>query len=62
MYSDMAKKDGLCPLRSIPMMVRGKTVGVINNYTSPPHMFTGKEVTLLQAIANQAAMPSSIRP
>jgi len=58
----MAKKDGLCPLRSIPMMVRGKTVGVINSYTSPPHMFTGKEVTLFQAIADLAAMPSSIRP
>ncbi|HEX4968311.1 MAG TPA: GAF domain-containing protein [Nitrospiraceae bacterium] len=49
-------------MRSIPMMVRGKTVGVINNYTSLPHRFTGEDVTLLQAIADLAAMPSSIRP
>jgi GAF domain-containing protein len=59
MYSDMAKKEGLCSLLSIPMMVRvkaDKAVGVINSYTSVPHVFTGEEVKLLQAIAKQAAI------
>jgi len=55
MYPDMAKKEGLCSLLSIPMMIREKAVGVINSYTSTPHMFTTDEVKLMQAIANQAA-------
>jgi signal transduction protein with GAF and PtsI domain len=56
MYPDMAKKEGLCSLLSVPMMVRDKALGVINSYTSVPHVFTGEEVRLLQAIANQAAV------
>ena len=56
MYPDMAKKEGLCSLLSVPMMVREKAVGVINSYTSVPHAFTSEEVKLLQAIANQAAI------
>ncbi|HJU03501.1 MAG TPA: GAF domain-containing protein [Nitrospiraceae bacterium] len=56
MYPDMAKKEGLCSLLSVPMMVRDKVVGVINSYTSQPHVFTGEEVKLMQAIANQAAI------
>ena len=56
MYPDMAKKEGLSSLLSVPMMVREKAVGVINSYTSVPHAFTSEEVKLLQAIANQAAI------
>ena len=56
MYPDMAKKEGLCSLLSVPMMVREKALGVINSYTSAPHVFTGEEIKLLQAIANQAAI------
>ena len=56
LYPDMAKREGLCSLLSVPMMVREKALGVINSYTSVPHVFTGEEVKLLQAIANQAAV------
>ncbi len=56
MYPDMAKREGLCSLLSVPMMVRDKALGVINSYTSAPHVFTSEEVKLLQAIANQAAI------
>jgi signal transduction protein with GAF and PtsI domain len=55
-YPDMAIKEGLCSLLCVPMMIREKTVGVINSYTSIPHTFTTEEVRLLQAIANQAAI------
>ena len=50
------KKEELCSLLSVSMMVRDKAVGVINSYPSVPHVFTGEEVKLLQAIANQAAI------
>lgn len=56
MYPDMARKEGLCSLLCVPMMMRDKAVGVINSYTSVPHAFTSEEVKLLQAIANQAAI------
>ena len=56
MYPDMAKKEGLCSMVSVPMLVREKAMGVINSYTSVPHIFTTEEVKLLQAIANQAAI------
>lgn len=56
MYPEMAKKEGLCSLLSVPMLIRDKAVGVINSYTSAPHAFTQEEVKLMQAIANQAAI------
>ncbi len=56
MYPDMARKEGLCSLLCVPMLVRDKAIGVINTYTSRPHTFTPEEVKLMQAIANQAAI------
>ena len=56
MYPEMARKEGLCSLLSVPMLVRDKAVGVINSYTSVPHPFSQEEVKLMQAIANQAAI------
>jgi len=56
MYPEIAKKEGLCSLLSVPMMIRDKAVGVINSYTSVPHSFTHEEVKVMQAIANQAAI------
>ncbi|MEC4687437.1 MAG: GAF and ANTAR domain-containing protein [Nitrospirota bacterium] len=56
MYPEIARKEGLCSLLSIPMMIRDKAVGVINSYTSMPHAFTGEEVKLMQTVANQAAI------
>ncbi|HEV8540224.1 MAG TPA: GAF and ANTAR domain-containing protein [Nitrospiraceae bacterium] len=56
MYPEIAKKEGLCSLLSVPMMIRDQAVGVINSYTSVPHAFTAEEVKVLQAIANQATI------
>ena len=52
----LARKEGLCSLLSVPMMVRGKMVGVINCYTSYPHHFTDTEEAVLTTVANQAAI------
>jgi len=53
---DIAKKEGLCSLASIPMAVKGKVIGVLNCYTSKKHKFTKSELDLLTALANQAAI------
>jgi signal transduction protein with GAF and PtsI domain len=55
-YQDLAKREGLCSLLSVPMMVKEKAIGVINSYTSTLHKFVPEEIKILQAIANQAAV------
>ncbi len=56
MFPDIAKKEGLCSLLSVPMLNRNEVVGVINSYTSEPHVYTPEEIKVMQAIANQAAI------
>ncbi|MDD5495567.1 MAG: GAF and ANTAR domain-containing protein [Candidatus Omnitrophica bacterium] len=53
---DIAKKEGLKSLLSVPLAVKGRVIGVLNNYTSHPHKFIKSEVELLTTVANQAAI------
>lgn len=53
---DMAIKEGLFSLASVPMAVKGRVIGVLNCYTSRKHEFTSHELGLLAALANQAAV------
>ena len=53
---DIAKKEGLCSLASVPLAVKGRVIGVLNCYTSKKHKFTKHELDVLAALANQAAV------
>ncbi len=53
---DVAKKEGLCSLASVPLAVKGRVIGVLNCYTSKKHKFTKPELDVLTALANQAAV------
>ncbi|MDD5166088.1 MAG: GAF and ANTAR domain-containing protein [Candidatus Omnitrophica bacterium] len=53
---DIAKKEGLCSLASVPLTVKGRVIGVLNCYTSKKHVFTKPELNVLTALANQAAV------
>jgi signal transduction protein with GAF and PtsI domain len=53
---EVAVKENLCSLLSMPMSTKGRVLGVINCYTSFPHEFTREETTTLATVANQAAM------
>lgn len=53
---DIAKKEGLCSLASVPLAVKGRVIGVLNCYTCKKHKFTKPELNLLAALANQAAI------
>ncbi len=53
---DIAVKEGLCSLISVPMAVKGRLIGVLNCYTSKKHKFTKPELDVLTALANQAAV------
>jgi signal transduction protein with GAF and PtsI domain len=53
---DLARKEGLVSMLSVPMCVREKVIGVINCYTSFPHKFTKSEVEVFTTVAHQAAI------
>jgi signal transduction protein with GAF and PtsI domain len=55
-YKDIAKREGLRSLLSVPLSVKGRVIGVLNNYTSRPHKFTAEEIDILTSVANQAAI------
>ncbi len=55
-YHDIAKKENLVSLLSVPMSIKGKVLGVINSYYSTLHDYTEKEIDLLTSIANIAAL------
>jgi signal transduction protein with GAF and PtsI domain len=56
MYPEVAKKEGIVSLLSVPMLIKDRVIGVINSYTKNEHAFTKEEVDILQAVANQAAV------
>jgi GAF domain-containing protein len=53
---DIAKKEGLISLASVPLAVKSRVIGVLNCYTSKKHKFSKHELDLLSALANQAAI------
>ena len=53
---ELAKKEGLVSLLSVPLTVKDKVIGVINCYTSYLHEFNETERAVLIAVANQAAI------
>jgi len=52
----IAEKEGLCSLLSMPLIVKGRVIGVLNCYTSTPHEFTSSEINIITTVANQAAI------
>ena len=55
-YRDLADKEHLSSMLSVPMIVKDRVIGVINIYTKRPHAFSQEEVGVLQMVSNQAAI------
>jgi signal transduction histidine kinase/putative methionine-R-sulfoxide reductase with GAF domain len=53
---ELAKKESLVSMLSVPMCIKDRVVGVINCYTSYPHSFSKSEEEMLTTVANQAAI------
>ena len=53
---ELAKKEGLVSMLSVPMCIKDRVIGVINCYTSYPHSFSKSEEEMLATVANQAAL------
>lgn len=56
MYPEIAKKEGLCSMLAVPMIVKDKVIGVVNIYTAEPYEFKEEEIKIIQTIAGQAAL------
>ncbi|MCK5013908.1 MAG: GAF domain-containing protein [Candidatus Omnitrophica bacterium] len=55
-FRDLAVRENLTSMLSVPMVVKDKAIGVINVYMKNPHTFTQDEIDVLQMVANQAAV------
>ncbi|MBN1869341.1 MAG: GAF domain-containing protein [Candidatus Omnitrophica bacterium] len=55
-FRDLAVRENLTSMLSVPMVVKDKAIGVVNIYTKEPHTFTDEEIDVLQMVANQAAI------
>ncbi|MDD5069530.1 MAG: GAF domain-containing protein [Candidatus Omnitrophica bacterium] len=53
---DLAKKEGLVSMISVPMLVKKRVIGVINCYTTSAYSFSKGDKDLLQTVASQAAV------
>jgi signal transduction histidine kinase/putative methionine-R-sulfoxide reductase with GAF domain len=53
---ELAKKEGLVSMLSVPMCIKDRVIGVINCYTSYLHSFSKSEEEMLTTVANQAAI------
>ena len=53
---ELARREGLVSLLSVPLSVRDRVIGVFNCYTKEPHTFTREQETLLLTLANQTAL------
>ena len=53
---ELARKENLVSMLSVPMMVKKRVIGVINCYTNSEYTFTKSDIDLLSTVANQAAV------
>jgi two-component sensor histidine kinase len=55
-FRELARREVLASLLSVPLIARGKVIGVMNCYTGKPVGFTEEQVALCTTLANQTAL------
>jgi signal transduction histidine kinase len=53
---DVARREGLISLLSVPLLFEGETIGTLNIYTGEPHVFSNEEIRILSALAELSAI------
>lgn len=53
---ELARKENLISMLSVPMKIKKRLIGVINLYTTSAYEFTPADIELVTSIANQAAV------
>ena len=55
-YQEEAKKEGIASILSLPLLRRGKVIGIARIYTSEHRKFSTKDAAFLNALANLGAI------
>ena len=53
---EIARREGLVSLLSVPLIFGGEATGALNVYTSQPHSFSNEEIQILTALAELSAI------
>jgi signal transduction histidine kinase len=53
---ELARREGLVSLLSVPLLFAGQSIGTLNVYTSRPYNFSNEEIKILGALAELSAI------
>ena len=56
LYPELATKEGVRSLVSVPMIFKDHVIGVINVYSAEERTFSGEDLRVLSTVADQAAL------
>ena len=52
----MPDREGIASLLSVPLLIHGRSVGVLRVYTHKPYEFSADEISLIKMVAEQCAL------
>lgn len=55
-HVDVARREGLVSLVSVPLLFAGQAIGALNVYTARPHQHSDEEIRILSAFAELSAI------
>jgi GAF domain-containing protein len=55
-YPEEARREGIASLLSVPLLVRGRSIGVLRIYTHKPYEFSPDEINLMKMVGEQCAL------
>ncbi len=55
-YPELAAREGLCSMLSVPLSLKEGIIGVLNIYTEKVHIFSQHEINFFTSLASQAAI------
>ena len=55
-YPEEAKREGIASILSVPILVKGKIIGVLRIYTSQPHQFFDDEIEFVSGLAEMGGI------
>ncbi len=56
LYPELAKKEGVRSLVSVPMLAKGTVIGVVNVYSDEGRVFSDDDMRVLTTVSGQAAL------
>lgn len=55
-FREIAKAENIHSMLSVPMLIRGQAIGVINSYSHSPREYSEDDIKMLSLVASQAAI------